>query len=30
MGSGAFLDGEDLLPGFHYPIADLFKEWDWD
>lgn len=30
MGSGGFLDGEDLLPGFRYPIADLFKEWDWD
>jgi len=30
LGSGAFLDGQHLLPGFHYPIADLFKEWDWD
>ena len=30
IGSGAFLDGEHLLPGFRYPIADLFKEWDWD
>jgi Uma2 family endonuclease len=29
VGSGGFLDGEDLLPGFSYPIADLFKEWDW-
>lgn len=29
LGSGAFLDGEQLLPGFQYPIADLFKEWDW-
>lgn len=29
LGSGAFLDGENLLPGFRYPIADLFKEWDW-
>jgi Uma2 family endonuclease len=26
---GASLDGEDLLPGFQYPIADLFKEWEW-
>jgi len=30
LGSGAFLDGEDLLPGFRYPIADLFAEWDWE
>jgi Uma2 family endonuclease len=30
LGSGALLDGESLLPGFQYPIADLFKEWDWD
>ena len=30
IGSGGLLDGEDLLPGFHYAIADLFKEWDWD
>jgi hypothetical protein len=30
LGSDAFLDGEHLLPGFRYPIADLFKEWDWD
>ena len=30
IGIGGFLDGEQLLPGFHYPIADLFKEWDWD
>lgn len=29
-GSGGFLEGEDLLPGFHYPIADLFKDWDWE
>jgi Uma2 family endonuclease len=29
-GSGGFLDGEDLLPGFRYPIADLFKDWDWE
>jgi Uma2 family endonuclease len=27
---GSFLEGEDLLPGFRYPIADLFKEWDWE
>lgn len=30
LGSGAVLEGEQLLPGFQYPIADLFKEWDWD
>jgi Uma2 family endonuclease len=30
VGSGGFLDGEHLLSGFRYPIADLFKEWDWD
>jgi Uma2 family endonuclease len=30
IGSGGFLDGEHLLRGFQYPIADLFKEWDWE
>jgi Uma2 family endonuclease len=30
LGSGAFLDGEDVVPGFRYPIADLFQEKDWD
>jgi Uma2 family endonuclease len=30
LGSGAVLDGEALLPGFQYSIADLFREWDWD
>ncbi len=30
LGVGADLDGEHLLPGFRYPIADLFKDWDWD
>ena len=30
VGSGAFLEGEHLLPGFQFPIADLFKDWDWD
>ena len=30
LGSSASLDGEDLLPGFQFPIADLFKGWDWD
>ena len=30
LGSGAFLEGEDLLPGFRFPIADLFKDWEWE
>jgi Uma2 family endonuclease len=30
LGSGAMLDGEHLLPGFQFSIADLFKGWDWD
>ena len=30
LGAGADLDGEQLLPGFRYPIANLFKEWDWE
>jgi Uma2 family endonuclease len=30
LGAGADLDGEHLLPGFRYPIADLFKGWDWE
>lgn len=29
LGAGGLLDGEDLLPGFRYPVADLFKEWEW-
>ena len=29
LGSGGSLDGGDLLPGFQYPVADLFKEWEW-
>jgi len=28
--SEGFLDGEAVLPGFRYLIANLFKEWDWD
>jgi hypothetical protein len=27
---GGSLDSEHLLPGFEYPIADLFKDWEWD
>ena len=30
IGPGGELDGEHLLPGFRYPISDLFKEWDWE
>ena len=30
VGPGASLDGEQVLPGFQFPIAGLFKEWDWD
>jgi Uma2 family endonuclease len=30
VGSGGFLDGEQLLPGFRFPIAGLIKEWDWE
>jgi Uma2 family endonuclease len=29
VGPGAELDGEQLLPGFRYPIGDLFKDWEW-
>src|SRR5258706_9509905 len=29
-GPGAVLDGEELLPGFQFPIADFFKEGDWE
>jgi Uma2 family endonuclease len=30
IGCGGALDGEHLLPGFQFPVADLFKEWDWE
>jgi len=30
IGSGGFLEGEDLLPGFRFPISELFEEWDWE
>jgi Uma2 family endonuclease len=30
IGSGGVLDGGSLLPGFRFPVADLFKEWDWE
>src|SRR5882672_10080951 len=28
IGTGGELDGEYLLPGFRYPIANLFSSWD--
>ena len=30
VGPGGLLDGETVLPGFKYPIADLFSEWEWE
>ena len=27
IGSAGVLEGQDVLPGFQFPIADLFKEW---
>jgi Uma2 family endonuclease len=30
IGPGACLEGEHLLPGFQFPIADLFSAEDWD
>lgn len=30
VGSGGVLDGEDLLPGFRYRIAELFTSWAWE
>lgn len=30
LGVGASLSGEDLLPGFSFPIAGLFKGWEWE
>jgi Uma2 family endonuclease len=30
IGPGGCLDGEQLLVGFKYPIAELFKGWDWE
>ncbi len=30
IGPGGFLDGEHLLPGFSFPVADLFKHWEWE
>ncbi len=30
IGPGGFLEGEQLLAGFRYPIAELFKDWDWE
>ena len=30
IGSGAFLEGDEIVPGFRYAIADLFREDDWE
>ena len=30
LGPGAVLDGEQVVSGFEFPVADLFEEWDWD
>jgi len=30
VGAGGLLEGEHVLPGFTFPVADLFKEWDWE
>lgn len=30
LGPGGLLDGVAVLPGFQYPVAELFKEWAWD
>jgi Uma2 family endonuclease len=30
VGPGGQLEGKHLLPGFQYPLSDLFKEWDWE
>jgi hypothetical protein len=29
LGNGGILEGEDLLPGFRFAIAELFEEDDW-
>ena len=30
LGAGAFLEGEQVMPGFQFPVADLFIAEDWD
>jgi Uma2 family endonuclease len=30
LGAGAEFDGEGLLPGFRYSIANLFEGWEWE
>ena len=30
LGPGAPLGGEQVVPGFQFPVAALFEEWDWD
>ena len=30
IGLGGFLEGEDLLPTFRYPLENLFQAGDWE
>jgi Uma2 family endonuclease len=30
IGGEGNLEGGQVLPGFRYSVADLFKDWDWD
>ena len=30
LGAGALLEGEQVMPGFQFPVADLFVAEDWD
>ena len=30
MGPNGELNGEDVVPGFRFKLAELFKEWEWD
>jgi Uma2 family endonuclease len=30
LGLSGVLQDEQYLPGFRFPVADLFAEWDWD
>jgi Uma2 family endonuclease len=30
VGPNGELNGEDVVPGFRYKLADLFKDWEWD
>lgn len=28
--ASGYLDGDQLLPSFQYPVANLFRDWDWE